>query len=404
MPVPLGCSTAGRSAASAVLPCRLYATGTRGGDGVSEQGGRDTILFKAAAETLRTIAADAKHLGAEIGLLAVLHTWGQNLHHHPHVHCVVPGGGPSLDGTRWVGCRPGFFLPIRVLSRLFRRLFLDALRAAFEVGGLKFFGDLAGLAEPDAFTAKLRAVRQIEWVVYSKPPFGGPAQVLAYLSRYTYRVAVASSRITEITAQSVSFRWKDYRHHGKTKVMTLDANEFIRRFSSIPCPMPSIASATTGSSPTGSAPPNRSMPGAAGRTVTRTPNHSRCRGHRFAGRAAVIHLPLLRRHNDHACGNLRPTPVAASNLERHLMNSLYPGNNNLIWQSGDMRAAGRRCFVKAGVTPFSQRSQRHLTLEAHAYNDRQDTTHHQQTKRTKIAATPSAKISSQALAECNSPP
>jgi hypothetical protein len=189
-----------------------------------------TILFKAAAEALRTIAADAKHLGAEIGLLAVLHTWGQNLHHHPHVHCVVPGGGPSLEGTRWVGCRPGFFLPIRVLSRLFRRLFLDALRAAFEVGGLKFFGDLAGLAEPDAFTAKLRAVRQIEWVVYSKPPFGGPAQVLAYLSRYTHRVAIANSRITEITAQSVSFRWKDYRHHGKTKVMTLDADEFIRRF------------------------------------------------------------------------------------------------------------------------------------------------------------------------------
>ena len=189
-----------------------------------------TILFKAAAEALRTIAADAKHLGAEIGLLAVLHTWGQNLHHHPHVHCVVPGGGPSLDGTRWVGCRPGFFLPIRVLSRLFRRLFLDALRAAFEVGELKFFGDLAGLAEPDAFTAKLRAVRQIEWVVYSKPPFGGPAQVLAYLSRYTHRVAIANSRITEVTAQSVSFRWKDYRHHGKTKVMTLDADEFIRRF------------------------------------------------------------------------------------------------------------------------------------------------------------------------------
>ena len=189
-----------------------------------------TILFKAAAEALRTIAADAKHLGAEIGLLAVLHTWGQNLHHHPHVHCVVPGGGPSLDGTRWVGCRPGFFLPIRVLSRLFRRLFLDALRAAFEVGGLKFFGDLAGLAEPDAFTAKLRAVRQIEWVVYAKPPFGGPAQVLAYLSRYTHRVAIANSRISEITAQSVSFRWKDYRHHGKTKVMRLDADEFIRRF------------------------------------------------------------------------------------------------------------------------------------------------------------------------------
>ncbi len=189
-----------------------------------------TILFKTAAETLRTIAADAKHLGAEIGLLAVLHTWGQNLHHHPHVHCVVPGGGPSLDGARWVGCRSGFFLPIRVLSRLFRRLFLDALRGAFEAGELNFFGDLAGLAEPAAFTAKLQALRKIEWVVYAKPPFGGPAQVLAYLSRYTHRVAIANSRITEITERSVSFRWKDYRHHGKIKLMTLDAEEFIRRF------------------------------------------------------------------------------------------------------------------------------------------------------------------------------
>lgn len=189
-----------------------------------------TILFKTAAEALRTIAADPKHLGAEIGLLAVLHTWGQNLHHHPHVHCVVPGGGPSLDGTRWVECRPGFFLPIRVLSRLFRRLFLDALRGAFEAGELNFFGDLAGFAEPAAFTAKLQALRKIEWVVYAKPPFGGPAQVLAYLSRYTHRVAIANSRITEITERSVSFRWKDYRHHGKIKLMTLDAEEFIRRF------------------------------------------------------------------------------------------------------------------------------------------------------------------------------
>lgn len=189
-----------------------------------------TILFKTAAETLRTIAADRKHLGAEIGLLAVLHTWGQNLHHHPHVHCVVPGGGPSLDGSRWVGCRSGFFLPIRVLSRLFRRLFLDALCGAFTAGALNFFGDLTDLAEPDAFAKKCRALRQIEWVVYAKPPFGGPAQVLAYLSRYTHRVAIANSRLVEITEQTVAFRWKDYRHHGKTKFMTLEADEFIRRF------------------------------------------------------------------------------------------------------------------------------------------------------------------------------
>ena len=188
------------------------------------------ILFRAAAETLRTIAADPRHLGAEIGLLAVLHTGGQNLHHHPHLHCVVPGGGPSLDGTRWIACRPSFFLPVRVLSRLFRRLFLDELRAAFEAGDLGFFGELAGLAEPAAFAHRLRAVQQVDWVVYAKPPFGGPAQVLAYLSRYTHRVAIANSRLLSVTDTEVAFRWKDYRHHDKAKVMTLDAGEFIRRF------------------------------------------------------------------------------------------------------------------------------------------------------------------------------
>jgi hypothetical protein len=195
------------------------------------------ILFRAAAETLRTIAADPKHLGAEIGLVAVLHTWGQNLHHHPHVHCVVPGGGPSLKlapaeagGTRWIACQPGFFLPVRVLGRLFRRLFLDELRAAFEDGDLGFFGNLADLAQPAAFTRRLRELRRVEWVVYAKPPFGGSAQVLAYLGRYTHRVAIANSRLVSVTDADVAFRWKDYRHHGKSKVMTLSANEFIRRF------------------------------------------------------------------------------------------------------------------------------------------------------------------------------
>jgi hypothetical protein len=188
------------------------------------------ILFRTAAETLRTIAADPKHLGAEIGLVAVLHTWGQNLHHHPHVHCVVPGGGPSLDGTRWVACRPGFFLPVRVLSRLFRRLFLDELHAAFAAGELGFFGELAELAGPAAFARRLRELRQLEWVVYAKPPFGGPQQVLAYLGRYTHRVALANSRLVSVSDTAVTFRWKDYRHHGKTKVMTLAAVEFIRRF------------------------------------------------------------------------------------------------------------------------------------------------------------------------------
>jgi hypothetical protein len=188
------------------------------------------ILFRAAAETLRRIAADPKHLGAEAGVVAVLHTWGQNLHHHPHIHCVVPGGGPSLDGTRWVACRPGFFLPVRVLSRLFRRLFLDELCAAFEVGELGFFGALADLAEPAAFTRRLRALRRVDWVVYAKPPFGGPAQVLAYLGRYTHRVAIANSRLVSASDTDVAFRWRDYRHHGKSKVMTLDTHEFIRRF------------------------------------------------------------------------------------------------------------------------------------------------------------------------------
>jgi hypothetical protein len=146
------------------------------------------------------------------------------------VHCLVPGGGPSLDGTRWVACRPRFFLPVRVLSRLFRRLFIDELRAAFAAGALGFFGALAELAQPAVFTCRLRELRRMEWVVYAKPPFGGPAQVLAYLGRYTHRVAIANSRLLGMTDTAVAFCWKDYRHHGKAKVMTLAADEFIRRF------------------------------------------------------------------------------------------------------------------------------------------------------------------------------
>ncbi len=188
------------------------------------------ILFKAASETLRTIAADPKHLGAEIGVVAVLHSWGQNLHYHPHVHCVVPGGGPSRDGARWVACRPGFFLPVRVLSRLFRRLFLESLQAAFEAGELGFFGGLAELAQPTAFAERLAKLRRTEWVVYAKPPFGGPEQVLAYLGRYTHRVAISNSRLVSLIDSRVTFRWRDYRHHDKAKVMALDAEEFIRRF------------------------------------------------------------------------------------------------------------------------------------------------------------------------------
>jgi hypothetical protein len=190
------------------------------------------ILFKAAAETLRVIAADPKHLGAEIGMVAVLHTWGQALQHHPHLHCVVPGGGPSPDGTaqNGVGCRPGFFLPVRVLSTLYRRLFLTLLQAAFDEGRLEFFCELAALAKPAAFAALLKPLRKAPWVVYAKRPFGGSAKVLEYLGRYTHRVAIANSRLVDMTDGRVSFLWKDYRHHDKRKLMTLDADEFIRRF------------------------------------------------------------------------------------------------------------------------------------------------------------------------------
>jgi hypothetical protein len=188
------------------------------------------ILFKAAAEALSTIAADRRHLGAEIGCVAVLHTWGQNLQHHPHVHCLVPGGGLSPDGTRWVSCRPGFFLPVRVLSRLFRRLFLEQLTAAYQAGRLAFFGTLAGLADAGVFARRLAELRAVEWVVYAKQPFAGPAAMLAYLGRYTHRVAIANSRLVALAGGRVSFRWRDYRHHSKNKVMTLGADEFIRRF------------------------------------------------------------------------------------------------------------------------------------------------------------------------------
>jgi hypothetical protein len=190
------------------------------------------LLFRTAAETLVTIAADPKHLGARIGLTAVLHTWGSALTHHPHVHMIVPGGGISLDGERWVSCRPGFFLPVRVLSRLFRRLFLTMLLAAHKAGRLQFFGDHAAFADPQVFAAHLAPLRRCEWVVYSKRPFGGPEAVLAYLSRYTHRVAIANSRLIAFDRHGVTFKWKDYRAEDRErqKIMTLATDEFIRRF------------------------------------------------------------------------------------------------------------------------------------------------------------------------------
>jgi Putative transposase/Transposase zinc-binding domain len=187
------------------------------------------ILLKTAADTIRLIGADPKHLGAETGMIAILHTWGQTLTHHPHAHCLVPGGGLAADG-RWVSCRPGFFLPVRVLSRLYRRLFLERLRAAFDSAKLQLFGRLAPLAEPAAFGRHLNALRRVKWVVYAKRPFGGPEQVLAYLGRYTHRVAIANSRLLVCEHGHVRFRWKDYRADNQFKVMTLEADEFIRRF------------------------------------------------------------------------------------------------------------------------------------------------------------------------------
>ncbi len=208
------------------------------------------ILFAAAAETLLTIAADPKHLGARIGITAVLHTWGSAMTHHPHVHCIVPGGGLSpatgeqgaspptttktgtQDTERWIACRPGFFLPVRVLSRLFRRVFLQKLEASFNNGDLAFRNHLAPLAEPSAFTALVRPLRSTEWVVYAKRPFAGPEVVLAYLSRYTHRVAIANSRLLAVDDERVTFRWKDYRakEENRYKTMSLTTEEFIRRF------------------------------------------------------------------------------------------------------------------------------------------------------------------------------
>jgi hypothetical protein len=190
------------------------------------------LLFKASSEATLTIAADPKHLGARIGILSVLHTWGSALTHHPHVHMIVPGGGFSLDRKRWVSCHPDFFLSVRVLSRLFRRLLLDKLAVAHKAGQLEFFGKHAKLADAKVFTAYLAPLRKYEWVVYSKRPFGGPEEVLRYLARYTHRVAISNRRLIACDEKGVTFKWKDYRIEGaeRYKVMTLATDEFIRRF------------------------------------------------------------------------------------------------------------------------------------------------------------------------------
>jgi Putative transposase/Transposase zinc-binding domain len=190
------------------------------------------LLFQAASETMLTIAADPRHLGARIGITAVLHTWGSALTHHPHVHMIVPGGGIALDGKRWISSRPAFLLPVRVLGKLFRRLFLTKLIALHDAGRLAFFGSLASLADRRAFLHRLSPVRHKRWVVYAKPPFAGPEAVLAYLSLYTHRVAISNRRLLAVDATGVTFRYKDYRRDGaeRQQVMTLSADEFIRRF------------------------------------------------------------------------------------------------------------------------------------------------------------------------------
>ena len=188
------------------------------------------LLFRATAESLQSIAADPQHLGAQIGFFCILHSWGQTLTHHPHLHCVVPGGGISLGGSRWVACRPGFFLPVRVLSRRFRNLYLRYLQEIYAAGKLRFYGALQSLSDPKSFAQYLAPLHSTEWVVYAKPPFGGPDRVLDYLGRYTHRVAISNNRLKELQDGQVSFAYKDYKHEQRQKVMTLSADEFLRRF------------------------------------------------------------------------------------------------------------------------------------------------------------------------------
>ena len=188
------------------------------------------LLFRASAATLLEVARTPRHLGASVGFLSVLHTWGQTLLHHPHVHCVVPAGGLAPDGTHWIHARPTFFLPVKVMSRVFRGKFVAGLTDAYHAGTLSFPGDLQRVAEASAFRAFLRTLYRQHWVVYAKPPFGGPVHVLHYLARYTHRVAISNHRIVNVADDQVTFRWKDYRHGSQVRLMTLSAHEFLRRF------------------------------------------------------------------------------------------------------------------------------------------------------------------------------
>ncbi len=222
--------TSERASAGALLPRRLHCSAAGRSYRVPEQGHRLCHPVQGRRAGHDDACRQPAPPGAEIGAVAVLHTWGQTLTHHPHLHCVVPGGGLSKDQSKWVHGKPNFFLAVKPLARLFRRLFLERLATAFAEGELRFFGDLAGLANPDRFAKHLAALRRVDWVVYAKKPFGGPAQVLAYLGRYTHRVAIANSRLVSCDQDGVAFTWKDYRQSGATKLMRLTPREFIRRF------------------------------------------------------------------------------------------------------------------------------------------------------------------------------
>jgi hypothetical protein len=284
------------------------------------------LLFRTAAETLTTIAADPKHLGARIGLTAVLHTWGSALTHHPHVHVIVPGGGLSPDGARWIACKPGFFLSVRVLSRLFRRLFLEGLTALHKAGRLAFLGDLAPLADQRAFEATLAPLRRSAWVVFAKRPFAGPQAVLAYLARYTHRVAISNSRLIALDEAGVTFNWKDYRIKGRDrlKTMTLNAAEFIRRF------LLQRAAERLSSHPplrpvrrNGSSAQHRARPPIARRARGLARALARQGGQRGRNSFAGASMSVLRRPHDHRRDIRRRAPrpsfTAEPDQDRHLM-------------------------------------------------------------------------------------
>jgi hypothetical protein len=324
------------------------------------------LLFTAAAEALTTIAADPKHLGAEIGVTAVLHTWGQNLDHHPHVHCIVPGGGVSPDGGRWMQCRPGFFLPVRVLSRLFRGLFIAGLRAMHAAGELQFFGEHAALANPAAFAGYLAPLRKCEWVAYAKRPFAGPDQVLAYLARYTHRVAIGNSRLVEHDDTHVSFRWKDYRANGrdKNKVMRLGVGEFIGRFLLHVLPNGFTVSATTACSPMDIVP--RSLPS--------VDSCSKCRLARPAPAiiAAKPVLPIMSGRVVHAAADAwRSSKPSTARCLDHTASGGWMGCDysplDLTHRDGNFRYRARGRASLARIRMF-KRSPRHQEPEHRSFD------------------------------------